>query len=129
MRLLLDTHAFIWASTEPIRLPLKVRTALVDPANEVLLSHACVWEIEIKLGLGKLQLLKPIEQIVDDQIRCNGLTELPIALRHIYALRQLPRIHRDPFDRLLVAQAISEQARLVSCDPILSRYPAPIFWN
>ncbi len=129
MKLLLDTHALMWASTEPIRLPLKVRSALIDPANGVLLSHVCVWEMEIKLGLGKLQLRIPLTQLVDDQLRINGMIELPITLRHIHGLRQLPSIHRDPFDRLLVAQAISECAWLVSGDHVLPRYPAPIFWN
>jgi len=129
MKLLLDTHALIWASTEPNRLPPKVRRALVNPANEVLLSHICVLEMEIKVQIGKLQLLKTIDQIVAEQLHVNGMRELPQSLDHIRGLRALPLIHRDPFDRLLISQANHEQAFFVTDDRLISQYSVPIFWK
>lgn len=129
MKLLLDTHVLIWASTDASRLPARVRHALVDPANMVLLSHICVLEMEIKVQIGKLQLQKTIDQIVAEQLHVNGMRELPQSLDHIRGLRTLPLIHRDPFDRLLIAQAIDEQALFVTDDRMISQYSVPIFWK
>ena len=129
MKLLLDTHVVIWFSTDYKKLPLKVFNAILDPANVVLLSHICVLEMEIKVQIGKLRLLKTIDQIVAEQLRINGMHELPQSLDHIRGLRALPLIHRDPFDRLLIAQANHEQALFVTDDRMIQQYPVPIFWN
>ena len=129
MKLIVDTHVVIWFSTDHKKLPLKVYHALNDPANEVLLSHICILEMEIKVQIGKLKLPRTIDQIVSDQLQINGMIELPQTLDHIRGLRQLPLIHRDPFDRLLISQANYEQALLVTDDRMVSQYSVPIFWK
>ena len=129
MKLLVDTHVVIWFSTDSKKLPLKVFHALIDPANEVLLSHICILEMEIKVQIGKLRLPKTIDQIVADQLQINRMRELTQSLDHIRGLRTLPLIHRDPFDRLLISQAIHEQAFFVTDDRMISQYSIPIFWK
>ena len=129
MKLLVDTHVVIWFSTDHKKLPFKVYHALNDPANEVLLSHICILEMEIKVQIGKLKLPKTIDQIVSDQLQINGMRELPQSLDHIRGLRALPLIHRDPFDRLLISQANHEQAFFVTDDRLISQYSVPIFWK
>ena len=129
MKLLLDTHVLIWFATDVSRLPAKVLRALLDPANVVLLSHISVLKMEIKVQTGKLHLQKSIDEIVGEQLRVNGLTELPLTLRHINGLRALAPIHRDPFDRLLISQTICEQAVIVTADHAIQQYPVSIFWN
>jgi len=129
LKLLLDTHVVIWFSTDYKKLPFKVYHALNDPANEVLLSHICILEMEIKVQIGKLKLPKTIDQIVSDQLQINGMRELPQSLDHIRGLRALPLIHRDPFDRLLISQANHEQAFFVTDDRLISQYSVPIFWK
>lgn len=101
------------------------RAACEDPANTLLLSVASVWELQIKLQLGKLQLLRPLPTLIARQEANNSLL-LPIALRHIFALAELPYHHRDPFDRLLIAQARAEHATLVSVDENFARYDVPL---
>ena len=110
-------------------LPLNVYNAILNPANEVLFSHTCVLEMEIKVQTGKLVLTKSIDQIITEQLRVNGMRELPQSLDHIRGLRILPLIQRDPFDRLLIAQAIYEQALFVNDDRMISQYSVPIFWK
>ncbi len=129
MRLLLDTRVVIWFSTDPKKLPLKVFNAILDPANVVLLSHCCILEMEIKVQIGKLNLTKSIDRIIVEQLQVNGMRELPQTLDHIRGLRQLPLIHRDPFDRLLISQANHEQALFVTDDRLISQYSVPIFWK
>jgi len=129
VKLLVDTHVVIWFSTDYKKLPFKVYHALNDPANEVLLSHICILEMEIKVQIGKLKLPKTIDQIVSDQLQINGMRELPQSLDHIRGLRALPLIHRDPFDRLLISQANHEQAFFVTDDRLISQYSVPIFWK
>jgi PIN domain nuclease of toxin-antitoxin system len=127
LRLLLDTHAFIWWSSNSHLLPPHVRAAIADPANQVFLSLASVWEMQIKAQLGKLTLPAPLDQLIAMQ-RANGLRILHIRLAHIFALEALPSIHRDPFDRLLVAQAQAETLELVTEDPNIQKYPVGIYW-
>ena len=112
MRLLLDTHAFIWWDSEPDRLSATALAAIRDPANEVNLSVASVWEMVIKSGLGKLSLRMPLADIVLQQA-AGGLRILPVTHGRVLAVEQLPLVHRDPFDRVLVAQATMEDAELV----------------
>ena len=128
MKLLLDTHAFIWSSTDPQRLPSRVREACRDATNELLLSVVSIVEMEIKIGLGKLRLDMPIDEMVRVNEQENDLQVLPVRAPHAYALRALPPVHRDPFDRLLVAQANVEGASLVSGDDVIARYPVRVFW-
>ena len=128
MKLLLDTHAFIWWDSEPAKLPPKVVDLCQDRANQVLLSVASVWEMQIKLQLGKLRLTIPLVELIESQQIRNGIEVLPVTLAHILALENLPSHHRDPFDRLLVAQANVEGAVLVSHDPVFVKYPVQLLW-
>lgn len=127
MRLLLDTHTLIWWDSDPARLSAVALAALRDPANTVWLSVVSVWEILIKAQLGKLSLALPLPDIVAAQ-QANGLQILPVTLSHSLALDGLPSCHKDPFDRLLIAQAIVERAELVSADHVFARYPVRLLW-
>ena len=128
MKLLLDTHAFIWWAVEPQSLPPRVHEACEAPDNELLLSVASLHEMQIKLNAGRLRLHKPLRDLGEDQVRENALVVLPVRASHVYAVADLPRIHRDPFDRLLVAQAVVEDAFLVSADETIAEYPVRVFW-
>jgi len=128
MKLLLDTHAFIWWDSEPDKLPPQVLTLCQDRANTFLFSVASAWEMQIKLQLGKLKLALPLAQVIEGQQQTNNIEILPITLEHVLALQDLPSYHRDPFDRLLIAQANLEDAVLVSGDPVFARYPVKLLW-
>jgi PIN domain nuclease of toxin-antitoxin system len=127
MKLLLDTHAFIWWDSDPAQLSAPALAALRDPANEVWLSVASVWEMVIKVQLGKLTLRLPLTAIVMQQ-QANGLKVLPVTLAHPLAVEGLPAIHKDPFDRMLIAQANVEGADIVSADQVFGRYPVRVLW-
>lgn len=126
MNLLLDTHIFLWSAIQPAKLSDSIRQALQDPANLLFLSAASVWEMQIKAQIGKLQLSLPVEEFVPIQRGFNNIMALPIFERHIWALETLPLHHKDPFDRLLMAQAVTEQYQLVTADPIFARYEVPL---
>lgn len=126
MRFLLDTQIFIWWDSEPEKLPARYSALFEDPSHTVVLSIASVWEMQIKAQLGKLDLNRPLNEIVVDQQRSNLLQLLPIELRHVLALQQLPLYHKDPFDRLIIAQAFSEQLTLLSVDAIFTQYPVAL---
>jgi len=128
VKLLLDTHTFIWWDSDPAKLSAGARALCCDPANQLVLSVTSLWEIQIKRQLGKLDLRLPLAEIVAHQQETNGVTILPIVQAHVLALEDLPTHHRDPFDRLLVAQAIVEGATLVTADPVLKSYPAEVRW-
>jgi PIN domain nuclease of toxin-antitoxin system len=128
MKLLLDTHTFIWWDSAPNKLPSQVLALCQDQANEMLLSVASIWEMQIKLQLGKLQLKLPLEEIIEGQRQTNNIQILEITLAHVLALEELPTPHKDPFDRLLVAQANVEDAVLVSRDKIFEQYSVKLFW-
>ena len=128
MKLLLDTHAFIWWDIGDARLSPAALAACESPANTLHLSLASVWELQIKMQLGKLTLRLPLAEVLRDQQRRNGLALEPVALEDILALDTLRPLHRDPFDRLLVAQAVRGGFHLVSHDPEISRYPVSVLW-
>ena len=128
MRILLDTHTFIWADLEPHKLSEICRDLLLDSRNILLLSMVSVWEIQIKLQLGKLTLRLPLMQLIAEQRQVNRLQLLPIELAHIVALEGLPNYHRDPFDRLLIAQSIAEGIPIVSDDHLFDAYPIQKIW-
>ncbi len=129
MNLLLDTHAFIWWYSEPEKLSKSVLAACLDVTNTLALSVASVWEMQIKAQLGKLQLTKPLSEIIQHQQEQNQLQLLPVTLPIVLALDDLPMHHRDPFDRLLIAQAKVDQFVLVSNDSQFKQYPVSLFWN
>jgi PIN domain nuclease of toxin-antitoxin system len=128
MNLLLDTHVFIWLSLTPERLSERVTDLLMDETNLWFLSLVSVWEMQIKRQLGKLSLNLPLPELIASQQQTNGLQLLPIELNHIFTLENLPQFHRDPFDRLLIAQAITEQIPLLSIDTIFDHYPVQRLW-
>ena len=122
MKLLLDTHIFIWWADQPEKLSHAALSALQEEANELLLSVASVWEMQIKIQLGKLKLSVPLKELVKTQQETNQLNLLPVELKHVLALDALPFHHKDPFDRLLMAQSIEEELTLVSADSQFSAY-------
>jgi len=128
MKLLLDTHAFIWWDSEPARLSSRALALCQDSENTLLLSVASTWEMQIKIQLGKLRLGLPLAALIENQQRVNRLEILPIGLEHVLALDQLPSVHKDPFDRLLVAQARVEGASLVTNDPVMENYSVDVIW-
>jgi len=128
MKLLLDTHAFIWWDSEPNRVSPNAFVQCQDRANELWLSVASVWEVQVKLQLGKLRLSLPLAKLIESQQQTNGLQVLPITLAHVLALEQLPDHHKDPFDRLLIAQANVEGAVLISHDPLFAKYAVKVVW-
>ncbi len=128
MNLLLDTHTFLWMDAAPWELSLDAAAALSDPDNVLLLSVASVWEAQIKYGLGKLPLSRSLRSIVRDHQSRSGLNVAPIGLKDVFALEGLPGLHRDPFDRLLIATAKARELTLVTCVPQIARYPVPTLW-
>ena len=122
MKLLLDTHIFIWWADQPERLSPDALSALEDEANELLLSVASVWEMQIKIQLGKLKLSLPLKELVKNQQDTNDLRVSPVALTHVLALDSLPFHHKDPFDRLLIAQCMAEGLTIVTADSQFSAY-------
>jgi PIN domain nuclease of toxin-antitoxin system len=127
MKLLLDTHTFIWWDSDPTRLSARVLSALKAPVNEIYLSVVSIWEIVIKVQLGKLSLRLALAETMAHQ-QANGMKVLPVTLEHSLALSRLPLLHKDPFDRLLIAQAGVESAELVSSDHLFRQYPVSVFW-
>ena len=128
MKLLLDTHTLIWAVDDPAQLAPRAAAELQDPANELLLSAGSIWELAIKVGAKKLELSMPYGQWISQAISDLGLIILPISVEHADVQTELPFHHRDPFDRLLVAQSLYEQVPIVSIDPQLDPYGITRIW-
>ena len=125
MKLLLDTCLLLWAAGKPSRLSTKTRRLLNDPNNELLFTAASLWEIAMKRGLGRADIqVEP--RLLRRGLLDNGYTELPILSAHVVAIESLPPIHKDPFDRLLVAQATVEGITLLTLDPVVAEYPGSI---
>ncbi len=127
MRLLLDTHAFLWFIDDDPRLSAKAKS-LIESDADLLLSAASLWEIAIKVSLGKLTLAQPFASFLPEQLTKNAVEILPISLAHLGAVAALPFHHRDPFDRLLIAQAMVEQTAIVSADASFDAYSARRLW-
>jgi PIN domain nuclease of toxin-antitoxin system len=128
MKVLLDTHAFLWFVLADPRLGPTASAMIADIANEVFVSPASYWEIAIKVSLGKYALTVPFEQFWRKGINANGLQVLPIEVPHAGAVSSLPFHHRDPFDRMLVAQALVEGIPLLSDDATLDAYGIRRIW-
>ena len=128
MKLLLDTHAFIWWDSDPEKLSPRALALCEDRTNQLHLSVASLWEVKIKAQLGKLKLASPLPDLVAAQQEANGLLLINIHADHTYALDDLPNHHKDPFDRMIIAQARAEGLRLVSHDGIIRRYPVDVEW-
>jgi PIN domain nuclease of toxin-antitoxin system len=128
MKLLLDTHSLLWWATDRARLSPAALAACKDLSNTLMLSVVSAWEMQIKAQLSKLTLLIPLATMIDRELNVNGLTLLRVELAHVLALDTLPLHHKDPFDRLLIAQAQVEGATLVSSDPLFTRYGITLLW-
>ena len=128
MKLLLDTHTLLWVLRDPERLSIAARTALSDPSNQLGVSIATLWEITIKIGAGKLILPGSDVMLLAEQLDAFRIELLPILPAHLRTLQQLPLHHRDPFDRMLIAQAIAESMLLVSVDVQIRQYAVELLW-
>lgn len=128
MKLLLDTHAFLWFILGDAQLSDGAQSLVADPANDPLLSPASYWEIAIKISLGKYTLAEDFAEFMESQIRENDFTVLPITVEHAAVIAKLPFHHRDPFDRLLIAQAMTENVPVLSADEVLDLYPVTRMW-
>ncbi len=129
MKLLLDTHTFIWWDTDPQQLSSHVLALCHDPENQLTLSVVSIWEMAIKLQIGKLRLAKSLAEMVSDQQKTNQLSLLPVQLQHVLAIETLPLHHKDPFDRLLIAQANSEGMVILSRDTQFYNYAVQVEWE
>ena len=128
MRLLLDTHTLLWWHDQPARLTETAYGAIRELGNDVWLSVVNGWEIQIKVQLGKLTLPKPLRVLLQEEQTVNGFRVLPVTLEHVYAHDKSPLHHRDPFDRLLIAQAHQAGLTMVTHDPKFSAYSIPVLW-
>jgi PIN domain nuclease of toxin-antitoxin system len=128
LRVLLDTHAFLWWINEDVRLSEGAREVFSDGDNELLFSVASGWEMAIKVGLGKLAVSGRLGPYVSARLAENAIEVLPITLSHALGVAELPDHHRDPFDRLLISQAVLERLPILSADPEISRYPVETVW-
>jgi len=128
MRLLLDTHALIWAATLDDQLSIKAKKMVLDCNNELFLSVASIWEMSIKASVGKLILQQPLEQIINEQIQINGLRIINIESAHALGVASLPWHHRDSFDRLLIAQSKIEKLPILGCDTAMDAYGISRIW-
>lgn len=126
MKLLLDTHVLLWAAGQPEKLSPAARQQLEAQENELLFSAASLWEIAIKQGLGRDDF-RVAPRLLRRGLLDNGYIELPVTSAHAVALDSLPPIHKDPFDRMLVAQSITEGVTLLTADPLVAQYPAPVW--
>src|SRR5947207_9817193 len=128
MNLLLDTHAFLWFITNDPKLSRRALSDIQAPANRRLLSMASLWEMAIKLSLGKLTIDQPFEQFIPQQLQINRIELLAIDFAHVSAISSMPFHHRDPFDRLMAAQCRTENLPIVSHDPAFDAYSVQRLW-
>ena len=122
MKILLDSHAAVWWLASPEKLTAKARSLIADPANQLTVSAASIWELQLKIAKGKLQMPAEFAEHLWD----GGFEELPVRASHVSGLTNLPPIHQDPFDRILIAQAISEGMSLMTRDRLIHQYPVPL---
>ena len=126
MKILLDTHIFIWWDRDPSLLSATAKAFCDDPENTLVLSIASVWEMQIKSQIGKMELRLPLRELIQSQQEINGIELLPVSLEHVLALQYLPIHHKDPFDRLLIAQARSENLTMITADRRIAAYDVPV---
>jgi PIN domain nuclease of toxin-antitoxin system len=128
MRILIDTHTFLWFIDDHPALSTTARSSIEDENNDVLLSIASIWEMAIKISLGRLKLNGSFEPYIAEQLRLNHITLLPITLQHIAAIATLPFHHKDPFDRLIIAQGLIEKIPNIGIDAAFDAYPITRLW-
>jgi PIN domain nuclease of toxin-antitoxin system len=128
VNLLLDTQVFLWLDGDQAKLSPAAKSACSDTSNTLWLSVASAWEMQIKIGLGKLRLLRSLAETIASHETANGMQILSVQLAHALALEHLPSRHKDPFDRLLIAQANCEGWEIVTADPEFKAYPVRVIW-
>ncbi len=128
MDLLFDMHSFVWWADEPGKLSRAALEALEDKNNRLFLSDVSIWEMQIKIQIGKMKLKLPLRDLIDSQQQNNEIEILPIATEHILELDNLPFYHKDPFDRLLIAQSIFEDFTIITVDSDFPAYSAKLLW-
>lgn len=128
MRALLDTHSYLWFVGGDARLSAPARQTIEDLANEIFISPASLWEIAINVSLGKLSLGGPYEQFIPAELQRQKIAVVPIEVAHLAVVAQLPLHHRDPFDRLIIAQALTEGMPVISVDEAFDTYGVPRIW-
>ena len=128
MKYLIDTHTLLWSAGNSPRLSSKVKKIYLNPNNDIYLSLASIWELSIKIGLNKINLSIPLKKFVDIHILGNNIEILNINLNHIYRIEKLPLHHRDPFDRLIISQAIEENLPIIGNDKIFDNYKIKRIW-
>jgi len=126
MKILIDTHVFLWGLQDEAKLSLRVQKLL--PAADVWISVAALWEIISKVQIGKLKLPVPVGNFLTAKLTANGVSVLPLTFDHVKRLEELPLHHRDPFDRILIAQSLEESLPLVTADPQFEKYPVKLIW-
>ena len=128
MKVLFDTHAFFWIISNDPRLSSSARDVFVRSENEIVLSVASIWEILLKAATGKFPFPRPAGSFLRAELKKTSVAVLPITLQHVLRLEQLPLHHRDPFDRIILAQAMEEQIPVVSADSKFQLYPVNVLW-
>jgi PIN domain nuclease of toxin-antitoxin system len=126
MKVLIDTHVLLWGLQDDSRLSHRAREIL--PAAEVWISVGSLWEIIAKVQIGKLELPSPVGDYLAARLTANGVSILPLTFDHVRRLEGIPLHHRDPFDRILIAQSLEEKLPLVTADPLFDRYPVQVIW-
>jgi len=128
MKILLDTHAFLWFIAGDSKLSDKAKTSIEDDSNEKIVSMASMWEMAIKISIGRLKVSEPFELLIPRQIQINGFELLPIQFEHVCRVSSLPFHHRDPFDRLLVSRCMVEKCAIISRDTAFDSYQIKRLW-
>jgi len=128
MKYLLDTHALLWITTDDLKLSKKAKNIYLDAENEILLSIASIWELAIKSSIGKITFQKDLDDFVDVHIKGNNIEILKIELPHVLRIEKLPFHHRDPFDRLIIAQAIEDNLKILGADNTFDKYKVKRIW-
>jgi PIN domain nuclease of toxin-antitoxin system len=128
MKVLLDTQAFLWLVLDQPALSKQAKKIFLNTDNQLFLSIASMWEIAIKTSIGKLHIHQPIERFIPSQLQENGITQLDINFRHVAKVATLPFHHRDPFDRLIISQAMEEKWPILSIDTAFDNYPVKRLW-
>ena len=128
MKLLLDTHVWLWWQMAPERLSKAALSALGEEGNDVFLSAVSSWEMAIKIAAGRLQLPRPLGELVPESLMQDGFINLPIQPAHCFALAELPMHHRDPFDKMLVCQSIEHGLTILTSDKMIIQYPVSTIW-
>jgi PIN domain nuclease of toxin-antitoxin system len=128
MKALLDTHTFLWWVADDPQISLNAKDIISNPDNEIYFSIVSAWEIIIKVGTGKLTLSEPAEIYIPSRVASNQFETIPVQMSHILRINNLPSFHKDPFDRLLIAQSLVEDLALITVDGAITRYPIKTIW-